>query len=84
MNAALVASPEIGVLPACEALGVARATFYRRRRRENEAQTTALERQPPARALTLGERNKALELLTSERFCDSSPSQVYATLLDER
>ena len=85
MNAALVASPRIGVLRACEAIGVARATFYRRRNcRANEPQTTALERQPPARALTLAERNKALELLTSQRFCDSSPSQVYATLLDER
>jgi len=85
MNAALIASPEIGVFRACEAIGLARATFYRRRgRHENETRTTALQRQPPARSLTLAERNKALELLTSERFCDSSPSQVYATLLDQR
>jgi putative transposase len=81
VNAALVASAEIGVLRACDAMGVARATFYRRRScRENQAQTTALERQPQARALTLAERNKALELLTSERFCDSSPSQVISSI----
>ena len=85
MSAALDASTEIGVLRACEALGVARSTFYRHCQRQGngDAQITALERQPQARALTPVERNKALELLTSERFCDSAPRQVYATLLDE-
>jgi putative transposase len=83
VSAALVASPEIGVLPACEALGVARSTFYRHCARENQPQTTALEPQPQPRALTLGERNNALDLLTSERFRDCAPRQVYATLLDE-
>lgn len=35
------------------------------------------------RALSAGERGAVREVLNSERFVDSSPRQVYATLLDE-
>jgi putative transposase len=37
----------------------------------------------PARALSEPERDAVLEVLHSERFVDSSPAQVWATLLDE-
>jgi putative transposase len=40
-------------------------------------------RRPPARALTQAERDAVLAELHSERFADSSPAQVWATLLDE-
>jgi len=40
-------------------------------------------RPTPARALDAGERREVLELLHSERFVDRSPSEMYATLLDE-
>src|SRR5438445_10197226 len=40
-------------------------------------------RPSPARALNAGERSAVLELLHSERFVDRSPSEMYATLLDE-
>jgi putative transposase len=37
----------------------------------------------PARALSDAERETVLDVLHSERFLDSSPAQVWATLLDE-
>ena len=70
----------MGVSAACEALGVARATFYRRRRPKTG------QRQPrpaPARALSEAERSEVFEVLCSPRFADRAPAEVYATLLDE-
>lgn len=40
-------------------------------------------RPTPKRALSSEERQQALDLLHSPRFADSSPAQIYATLLDE-
>jgi len=37
----------------------------------------------PARALTDDETKAIVDVLTSERFCDQAPAQVWATLLDE-
>ena len=37
----------------------------------------------PARALSAAEREAVLGVLHSKRFVDSSPAQVWATLLDE-
>ena len=70
----------MGVSAACEALGLARATFYRRRRPKTG------QRQPrpaPARALSEAERSEVFEVLCSPRFADRAPAEVYATLLDE-
>ena len=74
--------PRVGTRPACEALGVARSTYYRRRL----AWLRPVERKPrprPARALTPAERREVLDLLHSERFMDKSAGRVVATLLDE-
>ena len=74
-------TPLVGTRPACRALGAAPATIYRRRR-----PTTPRPRRPrprPARALSDAEREAILAELHSERFLDSSPAQVWATLLDE-
>jgi putative transposase len=74
-------SPIVGTRPACRALGAAPATVYRRRRppelRPRRPRPTS------ARALTEDERAQVLGVLHSERFVDSSPAQVWATLLDE-
>ena len=73
--------PMLGTAPACRALGVPRASVYRRRR-----PARVVERRPrraPARALSELERSQVLEVLHSDRFVDSSPAQVWATLLDE-
>ena len=72
---------QVGVVPACRALGVSRATFYRRRQR-----STPGHRQPrptPARALCESEREQVLDVLACPRFVDRAPAEVVATLLDE-
>jgi putative transposase len=74
-------TPVVGTRPACRALGASVATVYRRRR---PPETRPPKPRPtPARALSEREREAVLEVLHSERFVDSSPAQVYATLLDE-
>ena len=62
---------QIGVKPACEALGVPRSSLYRARQPK------------PVQALSEKERLVVRDELNSERFSDSAPRQVYATLLDE-
>jgi putative transposase len=74
-------TPVIGTRPACDALGAAPATIYRRRR--PPAPRPRRPRPLPARALSEAEREAVLAELRSERFVDSSPAQVWATLLDE-
>jgi len=74
-------APVIGTRPACRALGAAPATIYRRR--NPPPPRPARPRPRPAKALTDAERRALLAGLCSERFVDSAPAQVYATLLDE-
>ncbi len=74
-------TPLIGTRPACRALGAAPATVYRRRR-PPEPRPPRL-RRASVRALSEAEREAVLGELHSERFVDSSPAQVWATLLDE-
>jgi putative transposase len=74
-------TPLVGTRPACRALGVAPATIYRRRR---PAPARADRPRPePPRALSPVEREAVLGELRSDRFVDTSPAQVWATLLDE-
>lgn len=68
-----------GKKPACEALGVPRATYYRSRRPPGPPR----QRPRPPRALDDAERSQVLDTLNSERFADQPPAQVQATLLDE-
>jgi putative transposase len=69
----------VGVSVACQALGVPRSSFYRARQPKQEPKP----RPAPQRALSQEEQAQVRETLNSERFQDSSPRQVYATLLDE-
>ena len=71
---------QVGVAPACRALGVPRASFYRRQRPAPGHQQP---RPTPARALCASERTHVLDVLASPRFVDRSPAEVVATLLDE-
>ena len=81
MKAAEALATYVGVKPACDALRVARATFYRRGRPSTGHQQP---RPTPARALSEKERDKVFDTLCSERFVDRSPpAEVVATLLDE-
>jgi putative transposase len=79
LSAVTALAAQVGWQPACEALGVSRATVYRRRR-PFEA---AVPRPRPARALTSGERAAVVAQLHSPRFVDFAPREIYATLLDE-
>jgi len=81
MAAAAEVTREVGTAPVCRALGVARASVYRRRR--PPAPRPKRNRPTPARALSAGERQTVLDVLHSQRFCDRSPHEVHATLLEE-
>ena len=66
---------------ACQALAYPRSSYYR------QQQTKPARRHrvpvPSPRALPPLERDAVRKMLNSERFADSSPRQVYGTLLDE-
>ncbi len=89
MGAVTRLAPTVGVLAACNFLGVARASFYRQRPVPGPAESLALPptlpsaRPAPARALSLLERAGVLATLHAERFQDRSPAAIQATLLDE-
>ena len=70
----------IGIAPACAALSMARASFYRRQHPKG-----AVPQRPcfVPRTLSPEERTRVLARLTDDRFADRAPAQVYATLLDE-
>lgn len=70
-----------GTAAACAALGVPRASIYRRRK--PKAPVPRGPRPKPARALADAERSAVLADLNSERFADKAPAEVHATLLDE-
>jgi putative transposase len=71
--------PQLGIAPTCLALGLPRATYYRRQR---PAPTRAPRGRTP-RALPPEEQAAVLAVLHEPRFADLAPAQVYATLLDE-
>jgi putative transposase len=82
MDAAETLAPEVGTAAACRAMGVARATVYRRRRPKEPPKETRPKRRQP-RALDHRERQVVLDTLHSPRFVDKAPAAVYAALLDE-
>src|SRR5689334_7903948 len=90
MDAVTHLAPTVGVLAACDVLGVARASFYRRRPMlgpppASPPSELALppERSIPPRSLSAVERASVLAVLHEERFQDRWPAAVQATLLDE-
>jgi putative transposase len=70
---------DAGVSEACRVLGVPRSRVYRARK----PKAVPAPRPTPERALKPDEKAKVRAVLNSERFCDISPREVYATLLDE-
>ncbi len=73
-------APEVGVVPACRAVEVSRATWYRRRKKD--AARHLAPRHRPARRLSDAERERIVNILCSEEFVDRSPRAVYAILLE--
>jgi putative transposase len=72
-------APLVGIVAACAALMLPRATFYR----WQQPATTKAPRPSPPRALPPEERAEILATLNSDRFVDHAPRQVFAALLDE-
>lgn len=68
----------VGISEACRAMGIPRSSLYRSRK-----PSPVIARPTPPRALSPGERAEVHTVLNSERFWDSAPREVYATLLDE-
>jgi putative transposase len=82
MEAAEEFSGSIGTQPACLALGVSRASVYRRRQALKNPQPVK-KRPPGPRALNRQQRQEVLDILHSERYIDQAPASVFATLLDQ-
>jgi putative transposase len=74
-------APKLSLVEACDAIGLSRATYYRRR--HGEALGPKPKRKAPPRALRQDERQVVLDKLHEPRFVDASPTEVFAELLDE-
>lgn len=68
----------IGVKSACLAMGVSRATFYRKRKPKGKPGPGPKSK----RALSKEERHKVLEFCHSEEFIDRPPATIQAILAD--
>lgn len=80
MEAAEQLATDVGTAAACRALGLSRASLYRRRR-PAPTQQRVTPQQP--RALSDLERQTVLDTLHSTPFVDQAPAAVYAALLDQ-
>jgi putative transposase len=83
-QAVAILAPAVGTVRACRAVGQPRSSWYRRHRQSPPPPRSP--RPVPApqpRALSAAERQQVLEVLHQERFWDTAPASVYATLLDE-
>jgi putative transposase len=86
MDAATTLAAMIGIVPSCQALGLARSSFYRQTQlaaRVDDLLAVVTPVRVSPRALDATERQAVLDVLHSPRFQDRSPTEVYATLLDE-
>ena len=77
MEAVTTFSTEVGVRSAWELLGVVRSTYYR----SLSPSTASKKLRQSGRALTETEREGVLDLMNSEDFYDTTPRQIWATLL---
>jgi transposase InsO family protein len=73
--------PAVPIVQACNALGVSRATLYRRT--EPPVPPMVPVRASSPRRLGEDERQAILDILHAEPFADQPPPEVYATLLSQ-
>jgi putative transposase len=78
-------APTVGIAVACRALGVSRASFYRRQQPVAGPSAPSLRatRQASPRSISPTERQHIRALLNSPRFVDQAPAQIHTALLDE-
>ena len=72
---------DVGVKPACDALVVSRAGFYRWKKQDTGMAKESIRPLSPL-ALSADEKQNVLDTLHDERFVDKAPQEVYASLLD--
>lgn len=83
----------LGIEPTCAALGISRATWYRRKAREQArakapapapatATSAPVPRKGCPRRIPAPDRQRVLDTLCAEEFMDRSPRAVHAVLLD--
>jgi putative transposase len=85
-QAVMELAPQLGVRAACEAVGAAQASYYRRHRQSpppTRPESISHRRRRQPRALSTAEQQVILDVLHSDRFVDVAPAEVWATLLDE-
>jgi putative transposase len=75
----IAAEKNISLTALCDSLQISRATLYR----SNDNTSGANYSQKPHNALDQEQKQKILDLFHSERFVDSTPYDVFYTLLDE-
>lgn len=80
MTAVAELAESVGTVAACAALGVSRATVYRKRAPKTKVPKP---RATNPRALDAAERQQVLDALHSAPLVDKAPAEAYATLLDE-
>lgn len=84
MDAVESLPPGGGLIAACcTALGLSRASLYRRQDSRRKPLTPSRPRPTPPRALTPSEHQTVLDVLREPRFADLAPAEIYASLLDE-
>lgn len=71
--------PRVAIKAACGALGVSRASLYRRTALPTPP--SGKPRPPNHRRIPDDERQKVIDVLNSDEFVDQPPREVYATLL---
>ncbi len=76
-------APIVGTTAALAAVGVDRASWYRRHRQSPQPERPDRVATPQPRALTPVESKQIRALLESDEFVDEAPATVYAKLLDE-
>ena len=73
---------EAAIHSLCDALGVPRASYYRRLDDHQET-PSATSCKTPKNALSSEEKQRVLDLLHSERFVDKTPYDTFNALIDE-
>jgi putative transposase len=77
-------APALGVAPACAAVGLPRATYYRHRAGSHQpSPVPPRARAKPKQALPPAQRQEVLDVLHEDRFLDLPPAEVWAQMLDE-
>ncbi len=84
MSAVQELAPTLGTAPACFAIGLPRATWYRRNPNgRTRPKLPSVPRPKPVRALSEPERQTVIDTLHEPQFVDKAPAEIWATLLDE-